>query len=141
MALRKASATWRGNLKDGNGTISTNSGGIQGAYSFSSRFEEGGGTNPEELIAAAHAGCYSMALAHMLSEEGFEPTRVKTEASVKLEKKGDGFEITHIQLDTEAEIDDIEEDDFQKFAKKASKECPVSKALKAVSIDLTAKLL
>src|SRR2546421_9391235 len=101
MPVRNADATWEGGLKGGKGKVKLGSGSYEGDYSFTSRFEQGGGTNPEELIGAAHAGCYSMALSAMLERAGHVPTRVHTTAKVHIEKVGDGFKITRIQLQTE----------------------------------------
>jgi osmotically inducible protein OsmC len=141
MAIRQAEAEWKGNLKDGKGSMKLGSGALQGAYSFSSRFEEGSGTNPEELIGAAHAGCFSMALSHGLAQAGFTPTRVHTVAKVHLNKTDAGFAITAIDLETDAEIPGIDEKTFLSEAEKAKKGCPVSKALSAVPINLTARLV
>jgi osmotically inducible protein OsmC len=141
MAIRKAEAEWNGSLREGSGRVKLGSGAFEGQYSFASRFEEAGGTNPEELIAAAHAGCFSMALSAGLGRAGFTPTRVHTTASVKLEKVGDAFGITHIDLDCEAEVPGIDEAAFQQQANGAKENCPVSKALKAVEIALNARLI
>ena len=141
MAVRTASAQWNGTLKEGGGTVRLGSGLFEGRYSFPSRFESGDGTNPEELIAAAHAGCYSMALSAGLGKAGFEPKSVKTEAKVHLEKVDDGFAITKIELDTVAEIPNIDEATFQEHAQGAKSGCPVSKALAGPEITLTAKLV
>jgi osmotically inducible protein OsmC len=108
MATRSSSAEWRGNLKDGSGKMRLGSGAYEGAFSFASRFENGTGTNPEELIAAAHAGCFSMALSHGLAQAGHAPKRVATTARVHLEKVEGGFGITRIELDTEAEVPGID---------------------------------
>jgi osmotically inducible protein OsmC len=140
MAVRKAHATWNGNLKGGSGSMALGSGAFEGNYSFSSRFEDGTGTNPEELIGAAHAGCYSMALSHMLAEAGYEPKQVCTCASVHLDPEGDGFAISKIELTTEADIPGISPDEFQKHAADAKANCPVSKALAGVDIVLDASL-
>src|SRR5262245_42387170 len=113
MPVRSSKAEWQGNLKDGKGTVELGSGAFKGSYSFPSRFEDGTGTNPEELVAAAHAGCYSMALSAGLSKAGFTPTRVHTVAKVSLEKVGEGFEITTIALETEAEVPGLDEAAFQ----------------------------
>jgi osmotically inducible protein OsmC len=115
------------------------SGAFQGQYSFASRFEEGAGTNPEELIAAAHAGCYSMALTAALGRNGFNPQGVKTEARVQLLKQEAGFAITRIELDTEARVPGIDEARFQEIADAAKKGCPVSKALAGTDIVLKAR--
>lgn len=141
MPVRKADAVWEGNLKDGNGRMKFGSGAFEGAYSFSSRFEEGAGTNPEELIGAALAGCFSMALANGLAQSGYSPRRIYTNASVKLEKLDEGFKITSIVLDTEAEVPGIEEQVFMEKAENTKKTCPVSKALTGTEIKLMAKLI
>jgi osmotically inducible protein OsmC len=117
------------------------SGAFEGKYSFPSRFESGAGTNPEELIAAAHAGCFSMALSAGLGKSGFTPTRIHTTAKVHLEKVGEGFAITKIELDTEAQIPGIDNKTFQEHAEGAKKGCPVSKALAGPEITLNAKLI
>ena len=142
MPTRRASGEWKGDLKGGKGTVSLGSGAFSGPYSFLSRFEQGNGTNPEELIAAAHAGCYSMALSHGLASAGFTPTSVRTTASVTLDKVEGGFAITQINLDMEAEVPGIDEKTFLAKAEEAKKGCPISKALAAVpQINLKAKLL
>jgi len=141
MPVRSSSAVWNGNLLQGSGTMKVGSGAYEGAYSFPSRFESGKGTNPEELIAAAHAGCYSMALSATLGKAGFNPTRVATTAKVHLEKVGEGFSITKIELITEAQIPGIDNATFQTNAEAAKKGCPVSKALAATEITLSAKLV
>lgn len=141
MAVRSADAEWQGGLKDGKGSVKTGSGALQNNYSFASRFESGGGTNPEELIAAAHAGCFSMALSAGLEKNGFKPRRVATTARVHLEKVGEGFSITRIELDSQAEVPGIEKAKFMEFAEGAKKGCPISKALASVPIDLNIKLL
>jgi osmotically inducible protein OsmC len=141
MPIRAAEAEWKGNLLQGKGTMKLGSGAFEGAYSFSSRFEEGTGTNPEELIAAAHAGCFSMALSAILAEAGFEPKRVHTTAKVSIDKVGDGFAITKSALTTEAEIPNIDEATFMDYANKAKAGCPVSKALGSIDITLDAKLV
>ena len=117
------------------------SGAFQGSYSFPSRFENGSGTNPEELIGAAHAGCFSMALAAGLSKAGFKPARIHTTAKVHLDKAGEGFAITRIALETEAEVPGLDEAAFQAEADAAKKNCPVSKALAGTEITLAAVLL
>jgi osmotically inducible protein OsmC len=141
MAVRSADATWEGNLKDGKGTMRLAGGAYEGQYSFASRFESGKGTNPEELIAAAHAGCFSMALSHGLSQAGFTPRRVHTTAKVHLEKGAAGFEIPRIELQTEADVPNISEDAFREQAEKAKQNCPVSKLLKGAQITLNARLV
>src|SRR6059058_3292568 len=141
MPTRKAEAEWKGNLVEGSGRLKVASGAFDGPYSFKSRFEEGqSATNPEELIGAAHAGCFTMALVAQLSRAGITPTRVHTDAQVKLEKVGDAFAITRIDLQTEAQIPGIDEAAFQKVALDAKQNCPVSKALAGTQIHLNAKL-
>jgi osmotically inducible protein OsmC len=141
MAARTAEAVWNGNLREGKGTVKLGSGAFEGAYSFSSRFESGTGTNPEELIAAAHAGCFSMALSAGLGKGGITPTSIHTTATVHLEKVGEGFGITRIELNTEAKIPGIDDAAFQKYAADAKAGCPVSKVLAGAQISLTAKLV
>jgi osmotically inducible protein OsmC len=141
MPTRKADAVWEGNLKEGKGNIKFQSGAYNGQYSFASRFENGTGTNPEELIAAAHAGCFSMALSAGLGKSGFNPTRVSTTANVTLEKVGEGFKITKILLQTQAVVPGIDEKTFMEHANKAKAGCPVSQALSATPIELDAKLM
>lgn len=140
MPARSATAEWRGDLAGGLGTVSTESGAIDMAYSFPSRFENGEGTNPEELLGAAHAGCYSMALSAGLGRAGFTPTSVRTEARVHLEKVEGGFGVTLIELDCSAEIPGIGEEAFQEHARTAKAGCPISKALASVEIRLAARL-
>lgn len=140
MPVRNAEATWNGSLKDGSGDVKTGSGAISGKYSFGSRFENGAGTNPEELIGAAHAGCYSMALAAGLGKAGFNPQRVHTTAQVTIDKVGDGFKITKIRLKSEAKVPSIDPKQFQEIAEKTKTGCPVSQALSATPIELEAKL-
>ncbi len=140
MAVRFATAAWEGTLREGSGTMKMASGAYNGQYSFSSRFEEGVGTNPEELIAAAHAGCFSMALSGALTREGYTPTRIETTAKVHLNKVDSGFKITNIHLETVADVPDIDNDKFQEIAEGAKKNCPVSQALAATDITLDAKL-
>ncbi len=140
MAIRTADAEWRGNLRDGKGQMKFGGGAFDGPYSFASRFESGKGTNPEELIAAAHAGCFSMAFSAGLAEGGHKPNSVRTSAKVHLEKAAGGFAITRIELDCVAEVPGIGAADFHKAAETAKLNCPVSKALKAVEITLRAKL-
>ena len=140
MAVRTAQARWEGALRDGNGTMAFGSGAFEGAYSFSSRFEEGAGTNPEELIGAAHAGCFSMALANVLAESGHEPRRIDTTARVHLEPVEGGFGITRIELSTGGEVPGADEDEFRRHAESAKETCPVSKALAGVEVSLEASL-
>ncbi len=141
MAKRTASAVWEGTLREGKGRVKLGSGAFEGQYSFASRFEEGTGTNPEELIGAAHAGCFSMALAAGLTRAGFNPKRISTNANVSLEKVGEGFKITTIDLNTEAEIPGIDENAFLEQAQTAKKNCPVSQALAGTEISLNARLV
>jgi osmotically inducible protein OsmC len=137
---RKASAVWNGGLRDGRGTISTDSGVLRGTqYSFATRFESGAGTNPEELIAAAHAGCFSMALSAQLGEAGLQPERIATTATVTLEKAADGFAINAVHLDLKAKIPGADRQAFEQAANAAKAGCPVSKVLKA-QITLDAEL-
>ncbi len=138
MAVRSAQATWNGTLRAGNGTMRVGSGFFEGPYTFASRFEEEKGTNPEELIGAAHAGCYSMFLSALLTNAGFTPTRIQTTATVHL---GAGPTITKIELKTEAEVPGLDEATFAEKAAAAKAGCPVSKALASVDIELSATLL
>ena len=141
MPKRTASAVWNGSLTDGNGTMRMASGSYEGPYSFQSRFEEGDGTNPEELIAAAHAGCFSMALSGELGRAGHEVEKVETEATVHIDKVDEGFAIKRIELRTRVTAPGLDDSDFQQAAKAAKEGCPVSKALAAVeSIELDAQL-
>src|SRR5438067_12485293 len=134
---RKASAIWKGGLKEGKGEFSAPSGVFSHVpYSFKTRFEGAPGTNPEELIGAAHAGCFSMALAAALGKAGFQPQRVATTADVTLDKVGEGFKITKIKLTTEARVPNIDDAKFREFAENAKKGCPVSQALSATPIEL-----
>ena len=142
MPTRKAEAEWKGNLAEGGGRLKVGSGAFDGPYSFKSRFEEGqSATNPEELIGAAHAGCFTMALTAQLSRAGITPTRIHTGAKVRLEKIDEGFSITMIELETEADIPSIDDATFQKYALDAKQNCPVSKALTGTHIRLNAKLV
>jgi len=142
MPTRKAEAEWKGNLAEGSGSLKVASGAFAGPYSFKSRFEEGeAATNPEELLGAAHAGCFTMALTAQLSRARITPTRIHTTASVKLEKVGEAFSITEIALETEAEVPGIDNEAFQKYALDAKENCPLSKALASTNIKLTATLL
>ena len=141
MAVRQARARWDGSITAGKGTMALGSGAFEGPYSFASRFEDGAGTNPEELIGAAHAGCFSMAFAAALGRAGFEPRSVRTRAEVHLVKTEAGFAIPRIELRTEAEVPGIEEARFQEIAAGAKAGCPVSKALAGVEISLDARLV
>ncbi|MEJ2079668.1 MAG: OsmC family protein [Acidobacteriota bacterium] len=141
MPNRRSDAQWEGNLKDGKGTMRLGSGAFEGAFSFASRFENGTGTNPEELIAAAHAGCFSMALSHGLAQAGFNPTSVKTSATVRLEKADGGFKISAIQLETVGNVPGIDAETFQRYANDAKENCPVSKLVKhGANVTLQARL-
>ena len=141
MPTRNAQATWTGNLKEGNGNIKLSSGAFEGKYSFGTRFEGAPGTNPEELIAAAHSACYSMALAAGLGKNGFNPQSVHTTAAVTLDKVGEGFKITKIKLVSEAKVPGIDNAKFQEIAAATKTGCPVSQALSATPIELEAKLV
>jgi osmotically inducible protein OsmC len=141
MPTRTASAVWNGSLTEGNGTMRMGSGAYEGPYSFQSRFEEGEGTNPEELIAAAHAGCYSMALSGELGQAGHEVESIETEATVHIDKVPEGFAIKRIELRTQVSAPGVDDAAFQEAAEAAKKGCPVSQALAAVeSIELDAEL-
>jgi osmotically inducible protein OsmC len=141
MITRTSEAQWNGDLRSGNGTMKLGSGAFSGPYSFKSRMENGPGTNPEELIAAAHAGCFSMALSAQLSAAGHPPRRVHTVAKVHLEQSGGGFSIPRIDLETEADVPGIDEAAFRQQAESAKKNCPVSKVLAGATINLTARLV
>lgn len=143
MPVRTADAEWTGTLREGSGRMRFGGGAFQGQYSFGSRFEEGEGTNPEELIAAAHAGCYSMALSGDLVKAGFPPEHITTTAKVHLDKGEAGFSISGIELITEVKVGgDIDEARFQEIAQQTKNGCPVSRALAAVGdIAVTAKLV
>ncbi len=140
MPIRSAEALWEGNLKKGKGKMKLGSGAFEGNYSFASRFEQGPGTNPEELIGAAHAGCFSMALAMTLEQAGYTPEHIHTIAKVHIDKAGEGFKITTIELDTEGSVPGIDENTFKEKAETAKKGCPVSVALSGTEIRLQAKL-
>jgi osmotically inducible protein OsmC len=138
MTVRTSSAEWRGTLKEGDGIMKLGSGAYQGPFSFASRFESGPGTNPEELIGAAHAGCFSMFLSGLLTKAGFTPTRIHTTAAVHL---GEGPTITLIELSTVAEVPNLTEETFREHTEAAKRNCPVSKALAGPEIKLSAKLV
>ena len=141
MVIRKAEAKWKGNLVQGSGQLTVGSGAIDVPYSFKSRLEDGqSATNPEELLGAAHAGCFTMALAAQLSGAGFTPSELDTVAKVSFEKIGDNFQITRIELATSADVPSVDEATFQALAADAKKNCPVSKALAATEITLKATL-
>lgn len=138
---RTASAQWQGNIKEGNGTISTESGALkEQPFGFNTRFEQEPGTNPEELVGAAHAGCFSMALSLSLTENGFIASQIETSAEVILEKQGEGFAITTVHLSVKAKVPGIDAETFAALAEKTKKGCPVSKVLNA-DITLKAELL
>jgi osmotically inducible protein OsmC len=141
MPVRKANAVWKGSFKDGEGQMKFGSGTFEGTYSAGSRFESAPGTNPEELVGAAHAGCFSMAFSLELGNAGYTPESIETQASVNIEKKGDGFAITWIELSTQAKVPGIDEATFTKIAEGAKSGCPVSQALAGPEIRLKAKLV
>jgi lipoyl-dependent peroxiredoxin len=141
MPVRTAEAVWDGSLKEGKGKMLFGKGFFEGPFTWSSRFEAGEGTNPEELLGAAHAGCFSMALSSKLGKAGFTPRQIHTRAQVTIERVGDADRITHIHLETEASVPMISNDQFQQIAEKAKTGCPVSNALASVPITLTATLL
>lgn len=138
MAIRSASAVWNGTLKEGAGTMKLGSGAFEGAYSFASRFEEGTGTNPEELIGAAQAGCFSMYLAAKLTDAGFPPTQIRSSAKVHL---GEGPRVTLIELETEAEVPNIDEATFRENVEISKKNCPISLALSGPELRVNARLV
>ena len=138
MPIRTSSAIWKGNLTEGNGTMHIGNGAYEGPFTRASRFADGPGTNPEELLGAAHAGCYSMFLSAVLTKSGFPPSEIRTTAAVTI---GDGPTITTIELTTEAVVPGVDEKTFLEQAENAKKGCPVSKALSAVEIKLDAKLV
>jgi osmotically inducible protein OsmC len=140
MPVRVANAEWKGNLPKGSGSLETETGFVKGNYSFSSRFEEGAGTNPEELIAAAHAGCFSMAFANILAKAGHEAESIRTTARVYLEKGPDGFGISRIELECVGRVPGVDDATFQEHARSAKVGCPVSRALAATPIELVASL-
>ena len=141
MPVRSADAVWEGDLKSGKGKVKVESGTFDAQYSFSTRFESGKGTNPEESIAAAHSGCFAMALSAGLGKAGFTPTKISTTAKVTLDKVGDGFKITLIKLHTEAVVPKIDEKTFAEIAEATKSGCPVSQALSATKIESEAKLV
>jgi osmotically inducible protein OsmC len=138
MPIRQAEATWNGTLREGNGAMSFGS--FNGAFSFGSRFEEAPGANPEQLIGAAYAGCFSMAFSGNLVRAGYTPERIQTRANVHLDKVGDGFKITRIELDTQAAVPGINDGEFQELAEKTKSTCPVSQALTGVELSVKARL-
>ena len=138
MAIRTASAVWNGTLKEGKGLMKLGSGAFEGAFTFASRFEDGPGTNPEELVGAAQAGCFSMYLASLLTTAGYPPTQVRTSAKVHL---GEGPRITLIELDTEAEVPNLDEKTFLENVENSKKNCPISLAVTGPELRVTAKLV
>ncbi len=140
MPARKSEAVWEGTLKKGKGTMTVGNKVYEGPYSFASRFEQGTGTNPEELIGAAHAGCFSMALSMILEKAGYVPERIRTTARVHIDPIPEGFKITLIELETEGKVKGIDEKTFVEKAELAKKGCPVSMALAATEIRLVARL-
>jgi len=140
MRPRSAEAEWKGNLQQGEGTMSVASAAFETSYSAATRFEDEPGSNPEELIAAAHAGCFSMAFANMLSEAGHEPESVKTTAHVRLEMLDGGPTITRSDLETVVKVEGIEDEEFQEIAEQAKQGCPVSRALGAIELGVKARL-
>lgn len=141
MPIRTADAEWKGNLTEGQGKMRLGSSAYEGPFTFKSRMESGPGTNPEELIGAAHAGCFSMAFSHQLASAGFTPRRVHTKANVRFEKGDSGFSISQIALETEGEVPGISEAKFRELAEAAKAGCPVSKALAGTNITLNARLV
>jgi lipoyl-dependent peroxiredoxin len=140
MPTRKANAVWEGGLQGGSGNFEGQTGAVQGSYTAGSRFAEEQGSNPEELLAAAHAACFSMAFAAQLEKAGYSPRRIRTEAACTVERVGDGFTITTMRLNTRGEVSGIEEAAFQEIAGAAKAGCPVSRALAGVQIELNATL-
>ena len=141
MVVRTSTAEWRGRVPDGSGTVSLGSGAFEGAYSYGSRFEDQAGTNPEELLGAAHASCFTMALSLLLTQAGFSATRIKTMAKVEIARLTDGFAITGIELVTEGEVPGLDATTFAAHAQDAKPTCPVSKALAGGDITLTSRFI
>ncbi len=141
MPIQRAEAAWHDTFRDGKGTMKLGSGAFEGAFSYRSRMEEEPGTNPEELLGAAHAGCFSMSLARRLEADGYPPERVHTEARVRFGRSGEGYAISRIDLRTEAEVPGVDEGLFLEKAEAAKRDCAVSKALAGVEIGLEAKLV
>ena len=141
MATRNGSAEWRGSLEQGGGDLTVGDGSYRGAYSFASRFEEGDGTNPEELVAAAHAACFSMALSDILAGDGHTPDSIRTQARVQLRNVDGAPTVARIDLDTEGRVSGLDEDEFRRYAEQAKRDCPISRALAAVGeIEVSARL-
>jgi osmotically inducible protein OsmC len=138
MSIRNASAVWNGTLKEGEGTMKLGSGAFEGTFTYASRFEEGPGTNPEELVGAAQAGCFSMYLAAVLTDAGYPPRQIRTSAKVHLEE---GPRITLIQLETEAEVPNVDEKTFQEKVDYSKKNCPISLALSGPELQVSARLV
>lgn len=141
MPTRTAKAIWEGTIKAGKGSFETETGSLRGPYSFASRFESGQGSNPEELLAAAEAACFSMALSLELEKAGKAPKRIETEAACSIEKGNGGFVIKTMKLSTRAEVPNIDRDEFVKIAEATKKACPVSRALAGLEIELVASLV
>ena len=140
MPVRNSKSVWTGKLKQGKGSIALGSGNFEGTYSFASRFEQGTGTNPEELVAAAHAGCFSMALAHELEQAGFHSDKIDTDCAISLERADIGFKIAKIKLRTRAKVPGLDKKTFLRHAESAKRNCPLSRALRNVEIALQAEL-
>ncbi len=141
MIVRSAGAVWEGTLKEGNGTMKLGDAGYEAPFTFASRFESADATNPEELVGAAHAGCFSMFLSAVLGKADFPPKRISTSAAVHLDTSGDGPTISTIELTTTAEVPNIDDAAFQEHVQTSKKNCPVSKALSGVEIKVTATLV
>lgn len=141
MPTQRAEAAWHGTFREGEGKMRLGSGAFEGGYSYRSRMEDGPGTNPEELLGAAHAGCFSMSLARRLEAAGYPPERIHTEARVRFGRQGEGYAISRIDLSTEAEVPGAGEDVFFEKAEAAKKDCAISKALAGVEINLEARLV
>ena len=141
MPIRNAQAIWEGNLREGKGTIKLGSGALEGFYSYPSRFEDGQGTNPEELLGAAHAGCFSMAFSAALERAGFTPEKIHTKAEVHFEKRDEGFTIVKINLMTQVKVSGIEVELLHEIAEGAKKNCPISRALNVPEITLETSLI
>lgn len=141
MIVRTSEALWKGDIKSGKGTVKIGSRNYEENYSFGSRFEQASGTNPEELLGAAHAGCFSMALALMLGQKGYKVNNIHTVAKVSIDKVGEGFKIQTIELNTECDVPGIDERTYRDIAEQAKRNCPVSLALTGVDIRLVARLV
>ncbi|HSB90456.1 MAG TPA: OsmC family peroxiredoxin [Anaerolineales bacterium] len=141
MPVRSAQAVWEGTSREGKGRVRADGGGFEGPYSYASRFEDGAGTNPEELLAAAHAACFSMALASRLARAGVAPRRIQSKSNVTIDKVEGDWSVTGIRLQVEADVPGANDADFQRMAEDAKVNCPISRALKAVPITLEAMLV